>query len=73
MLPKAGSAGPSPNKLLPDWGVGEGSTFRTARSQHTRPSDTPVAAGAQRPSPQPTTLRHRLCFLQAARKQADGD
>lgn len=73
MLPKARSAGPSPNKLLPDWGAGEGSTFRTAHSQHACPSDTCVAAGAQSLSPQPASLQSRLLVLQAARTQAGGD
>jgi len=35
-------------------------------------SDTRVAAGAQRPSPQTPGLWRGLCFRQAARKQADG-
>lgn len=73
MLPKAGSAGLSASPLPCGWGTGGGSTSQTARSQHTRPSHTHGAAGAQRPAPQPPGLQSGLCLPQAARKRAEVD
>lgn len=50
MLLKARPAGPSPNKLSPDWDSGEGNTFQRARRQHTRLSDACIAAAAAVPT-----------------------